>query len=365
MLADSSNEGVGGWSSEAVGTGQVSTNFSGNPYGIDGSGDARTSQATGSEPKRRAFVGTLAPTRATREGTGTFVEISFIDSISVTLQTSGGGEQVIGLPPAGGEVNVHADGTAECDICRLPGGPRRAGTLTGDADVVVLAEQTGENVWQAIWILVKPVKPPETTTGLVVEVEGDEVTVETSDGEKKTVTLPEHARGVANGELITVFRGNSGEAKGLVRAADVKTRLKNFLDHAEDDVDETEGDEEIKGNKHDKAERIANFLERFNARHTSLLDRVMDRATERVKAKLEQVRARIQAQRAEHQEAIERIRTKLDRVHPDNSDRGRPEDAGQSRPENADPDPDGEPSTADDGRGRGLGRGQGDGSDTP
>ena len=260
----------------------------------------------------------------------------------------------------------------------------------------MLAEQTGENVWQAIWILVKPVKPPETLRGVVVEVEGDEVTVETSDGEKKTVTLPKHARGVANGELITVFRGNSGEAKGLVRAADVKTRLKNFLDHAEDDVDETEGDEKVKGNKHDKAERIANFLERFNARHTSLLDRVMDRAPERVKAKLEQVRARIQAQRAEHQEAIERIRTKLDRVHPDNSDRGgRPEDAGQLRPDNSEgpegplascsdrggpedagqlrPDNSdrgrpqgagqgGEPPTADDaddGRGRGRGRGHG------
>jgi hypothetical protein len=385
-LANSSNEGVGGWSSEAVGPGQVSIGATGNLSGIDGSGDARfTSQATGNEPKRRAFVGKLGATRtpATEGASGTFVETSFIDSISVTLQTSGGEEtKVISLP--GDRLEVSADGTVDSEFVRTPGGPR-AGTLTDGAQVVVLTEETEGGGLEAVWVLVKPIKPNVPVNGVVVEVDGDEVTVETSNGEKKTVTLPEHARGVGPGEVITVFQDNSGKAKGLVRAQEVKNRLKKFLDDAEEDVDEPEEDEEGQGNKHDKAaahaERIANFLTRFNERQTRLLDRVIGGAPDSVKAKLVQVRERIQAQRLEHREAIERIRAKLDRVHPehshrggnettdrvrpDNSDRGRPEGAGQARPERADQDPDGEPPTADNCRGRSRGRGQDGCTDTP
>ena len=39
-LANSSSEGVGGWSSEAVGPGQVSIGATSNLSGIDGTGDA-------------------------------------------------------------------------------------------------------------------------------------------------------------------------------------------------------------------------------------------------------------------------------------------------------------------------------------
>jgi len=247
----------------------------------------------------------------------------------------------------------------------------------------VLAEQTEENVWTVLWILVKPVKPNVPSTGLVVERNGNRVKIEKANGDTETVTLPEGAGDVTPGEVITVFRGNSGKAKGLVRAEAVKNRLKKFLDDAEEDVDEPEGDEDGKGNKHDKAaahaERIANFLERFNERQTRLLDRVIGRAPDSVKAKLAEVRARIQAQRLEHREAIDRIRTKLDRQHPahshrggsqafddrrpDNSNRGRSEDADHPRPENADQNQGGERPSADDGRrGRGRGRSQVDSS---
>ncbi len=59
-LANSSNEGVGGWSSEAAGPGQVSIGAASNLSGINSTGDARfTIDVTSSEPKRRAFVGTL------------------------------------------------------------------------------------------------------------------------------------------------------------------------------------------------------------------------------------------------------------------------------------------------------------------
>ena len=374
VLADTGNEGVGGWSSEAVAPGQVSVELSGNPYGIDGYGDARfTSQPTASQPKRRAFVGTL-------DG----ITGASVSSITVILQTGGGGEQVIGLDSS---INV-SDGELEVSpaLIRTPGGPR-AGTAKNDAKVVVLANNTGGGVWTAISILVKPVAPPYTSHGLVMAVDGVEVTIETLDGDTETVTLPEGAGGVTTGEVITVFRGNSGKAKGLVRAEEVKNRLKRFLDDAEEDVDEPEEDVDGKGNKHDRAaahaEKIANFLERFSQRQTRLLDRVMDRAPERVRVRLAQVRERIQAQRGKHRESIERIRTKLDRIHPEHSHRGRPEaiadhrrdSSDRGRPETADQRPDssdrGGPETADqggehptaddtdDGRGRGRGRGHG------
>ena len=386
VLADSSNEGVGGWSTEAVGSGQVSIGATSSLSGIDGSDDARfTSNVTSSEPKRRAFVGTLAPTRATREVSGTLVKIETeISSISVTLQTSGGGEQVIGLADpvtVGVDGLVATAGVTGSTIFKFPGGPR-AGTLTDGARVVVLAKQTEPDIWEAIFILVKPDAPPYTLHGVAVEVDGDQVTIETSNGEKKTVTLPEHARGVGPGEVITVFQDNSGKAKGLVRAKDVKIRLEKFLDDAETDAGESEEDEDGKGNKHDKvaahAERIASFLARFSERQTRLIDRVIGRgASDNVQEKLAGVRARIQEQRAEHQQAIDRIRAKLDRQHPahshrggadptdrpDNSDRGRSEDADRPRPEKADLDQDGDPSTTNDGRrGRGRGRSQGDSS---
>jgi len=381
-LANSSNEGVGGWSSEAVGTGQVSTGVSGNPYGIDGSDDARfTSQATGSEPKRRAFVGTLTThgrVIATDETTGAAAATVYylVDSITVSLQTSEGGEQYyIGLP---GAVEVSADGLVDGDgsvdghpYIKMPGGPRH-GTFTDDAEVVVLGQET-DGGWEAVWILVKPVKPDVPLQGVVVAVDGDEITVESPDGNTETVTLPEDAGDVAPGEVVTVFRGNSDHAKGMVRAEEVKNRLKNFLDDAELDVDELGEDEE--GNKRDKAaahaERIANYLERFNERQTRLLDRAIGRASARAKAKLEQVRERNKLQRAEHLETIGRIRAKLDRAHPDNSEqgrpataedhrpdnsnRGRPESTHELRPEKADKSRDGERPSSNDSRGRGRG----------
>ena len=243
---------------------------------------------------------------------------------------------------------------------------------------MVLAQQTDEEGWEAIFILVKPIKPNLPLHGVVVAVDGDEVTIESLHGDKKTVTLPEHARGVAHGDVITVFRGNSGKAKGVVRAEEVRNRLKNFLNHAEEDVDEPEEDGEGKGNKHDRAaahaERIADFLARFSERRTRLLDRVMDRAPERIRERLAQVRDRIHAQRLEHREAIERIRTKLDRIHPehshgarseatdnhrpDNSDRGHPEITDHRPAASADQNPRGDRPPANDCRGRDRGRGQ-------
>ncbi len=376
-LANSSNEGVEGWSSEVAGSGQVSIDLSSNPYGINGAGDApSTSHPTGSEPagdepKRRAFVGTLGPTRdlATDGVTGAYAATTLVSSITVTLHNSEGEEYYIGLP---GVVEVSADGRGDSPYIRYPGGPRK-GTLTEGARVVVLGQETEEGGWDASWMLVKPVAPPYTLHGVAVEVEGDQVTIETSNGEKKTVTLPEHARGVGPGEVITVFQDNSGKAKGIVRAEYVKNRLKNFLDHAEVDLDELGEDEE--GNKRDRAaahaERIANYLERFNERQTRLLDKSIGRASARVKANLEQVRERNKLQRAEHLETIGRIRAKLDRAHPDNSEqgrpataedhrpdnsnRGRPESTHELRPEKADKSRDGERPSSDDGRGRGRG----------
>ncbi len=382
VLADNSSQGVGGGSFEAVGAAQVSINHSGDLSGINGSGDApATSHATGSEPKRRAFVGTLSMP-GTGDGTG--VSVTSIGSFTLKLQTSEGDAEVeIGLSET---FAVTADGRVDSPIFKFPGGDR-AGTFTDGAKVVVLAQgfededdpfsnRGDEEEWQAVWILIKPVKPNVPVHGVVVAVDGDEVTVETADGEKKTVTLPQHARGVGPGEVITVFRGNSGKVKGLVRASDVKNRLKKFLDDAEEEVDEPEEDEAERASKHDKeearAERIAAFLARFSERQTRLIDRVMDRAPERVRVKLQRVRERIQAQRQEHVEAIERIRAKLDRIHPqhshrggnkafddgrpDNSGQGRPEGTERTRPERVNPTQGGDNPSSDDGRGRGRGR---------
>ena len=327
VLANSNNEGMGSWNPIAVGAGQINSGAPSDLSGIDGSDDARlTSQATGSEPKRRAFVGTLDGIMG--------VDVS---SITVNLQTSGGGDsQDIGLP--GDPLVVSAEGTVTSDFIRTPGGPR-AGTATDGARVVVLAERNEEGAWTVLWMLVKPLKPEVPLNGVVVAADGAEVTVETPNGDTEIVTLPEGAGEVTPGEVITVFRGHSRHARGLVRAAEVKHRLKKFLDHAEEEVDQPEEVADGRGNKHDRAaaraERIAKFLERFSERQTRMLDRAIDRAPEKARERLARARKRIQAQREDHQESIRRILAKFDRKHPDRLHRGRPEAVDDHRPDNS------------------------------
>lgn len=251
---------------------------------------------------------------------------------------------------------------------KTPGGPR-AGTFEDDAEVVVFGQETEGGDWEAVWILVKPVRPEIPIHGVVIRVDGDDVTVETPDGDNETLTFPGRGHDLTLGEVITVFRGKSGNNNGLVRAEDVKNRLKGFLEDVEEDVDEPEEVVDGNGLKHDQeaahAERVADFLARFSERQSELIIRVIDRAPASVKAKLEQVRDRIQEQRAEHMEAIQRIRAKLDRAHPDHSHQGGSDSAGQLRPERADQDQGGEHPIDDGGRGQGRGRGQGDSTETP
>ena len=240
----------------------------------------------------------------------------------------------------------------------------------------MLAEGTDEEGWTAIWILVKPVKDPPTIRGVVVARDGDEITIETDNGDKKTVTLPAHARGVAHGEVVTVFEGDEGKAKGLVRAEEVKDRLEKFRDAAGEGVDEPEGDVDGKGKNHDKAAariaRIDRFLARFNERQTQLIDGVIGGASERVKAKLVLVKERIHAQRLAHQETIGRIWAKLDRQHPAHSHRGGAQAFDENRPDNSDRGgrPEGagqvgEDPTAGEGSERGRGKGKGGGTEPP
>ena len=388
VLADSSNEGVGGWGSEAVGAGQVTVGGPSNLSGIYGSGDARfTIQATGSEPagdepNRRAFGGTLYMPET--EGFAAASEIN-VGSITVDLQTSEGGEQVIGLPAP---VTVGVDGLAYSDgsvdghpYIKRPRGPR-AGYFTDEAEVVVLAKQTEEG-WQALWILVKPMKPNPPLHGVVIGVDGDKVKIQKANGDTETVTFPGKGRGLTTGEVVTFFRGNSGHAKGVVRAEEVKNRLEKFRDDAGEgavEPEEVEGDGDGKGKNHDKAAahlaRIDAFLEGFNNRRAQLVDGVIDGAPERIKAKLVEVKERIHAQRLAHRQAAGRIWDRLDRIHPehshrggsehpdqrpDNSNRVRPDNSNRVRPEAGDPP---RPERFDENQG-GDRPAAGDGSDAP
>ncbi|NIP96116.1 MAG: hypothetical protein GWO24_22840, partial [Akkermansiaceae bacterium] len=240
-----------------------------------------------------------------------------------------------------------------------------------DARVVVLAELIEETregeTWEAVWILIKPSKPEKPVQGVVLASEGDEITIETPDGETETVTVDEEEGDVEPGEVVTVFRGNSDHATGLVRAEEVKNRLERFLDDAEDDVDEAEdseeGDEE-KGKKLDKAadhfDRISGFLNRFTDRQENLLDRVMRGAPEDVKARLQDVKQRIAARRSEHRQRIEDLQNRLDRIHPSNSGQSRPDAVdgpGQGRPDSAgEQSEQGRPSDVDGGKPEGAGQ---------
>ena len=170
-----------------------------------GDGDAKNEGEGDNDggEKRKAFVGVV---------TGIATSTT---STTVTLTRNGTGESV----------TVTLDGSEDY---KYPGGPR-AGSFEEGARVVILTRLVdGDRV--AKKVLVKPVKPDIPTSGVVVSVVDGEVTVTGPNGTTQTFTLPDGAEEPVEGDWVTVFRGQSGKEKGLVKASKVQERLERFLE---------------------------------------------------------------------------------------------------------------------------------------
>jgi hypothetical protein len=156
---------------------------------------------------RKAFVGVVARK----------------SSRAVTLTQQGDGERVtIDLP--------------HNYTFKTPGGPR-AGTFQREASVVILAQLVDDD-WVALKVIVKPEKPNMPVTGVVVKVDPASLTLMTSDGMQHAFSRLATDKGLAAGDVVTVFRGNAARAEGLVKANEVRNRLEKLLENITDDNDD-------------------------------------------------------------------------------------------------------------------------------
>ena len=236
--------------------------------------------------KRKAFVG----------------EVQGEPGELVTLIQQGKGETVnIGLPEG------------YQDQVRTPGGPR-AGTFGDGAKVVILARWANDR-WEGMWVLVKPVKPPQTLTGSVVSIEDGIVTIMRRNGTTKTLQLPSGVEAPAVGELVTAFpddrpgKGGLARAKGLVNSSQVRDRLLKLIE------DLTIEDGELPAKALEARERRVNFLskllENHGARKVEVLNKALDRVERKAQASIQRAIAKAEKGRQEAKDAIKRAKEKV------------------------------------------------------
>ena len=189
---------------------------------------------------------------------------------------------------------------------RTPGGPR-AGTFEAGARVVVLARLVGGR-WTAIRVLVKPVHPNKPIVGVVVESTSSTVTVINPDGSAETFDVAEGTEVPEPGEIVTAFGGSDSKAKGLVRAEEVRQRLKGFLD----DFAETEDDSETENGEStaDHIESLVDALEDQSAKANDILDEVIERVPETAKAAVAAAKTKINQAKQDAQATVERASQK-------------------------------------------------------
>ncbi|MFQ6026935.1 MAG: hypothetical protein ACE5Q6_05395 [Dehalococcoidia bacterium] len=247
------------------------------------------------EGKRKAFVGIVLDEPGN----------------SVTISKQGTGERITIL-------------LTEPYELKTPGGPDRADSFALGARVVIQVRLVGED-WVAIRVLVKPRKPNLPLTGVVLSVENGVVTITLPDGTTQTLDLPEGFEDLTAGELITAFPGNSGNAKGVVKAGKIRDRLEKFLDKLTQD--ETEPADEAEAEIQSK--RVANLirvLEKHSERQIGIMDEVLDRVPEHAREKLERAKENVEKGRARAIEAIGRAKDRfgddITDQHPGRSDKG-------------------------------------------
>ena len=232
------------------------------------------------EQVRRAFVGVV-------------VELS---SDAVTLVRQGTGERVSIILP---------------DNYRLktPGGPR-AGTF-GNGARVVIQVVLADGEWVARRVLVKPVKHNVPIIGVVVGVHNGVITVMGPEGTSETFNLPGGAFEPSVGDVLTVFTGTSKKPKSVVKAKDVRKRLKKFLDDFSDDEAELT-DEEV--DKLDEiVERLSEILENHGATQVGLIDKVLKQISNIAKAKVSAAKVSVEEDREQSRFSISRAKDKIEK----------------------------------------------------
>jgi hypothetical protein len=249
-----------------------STDGEGDTAVDDNAGSFHTFTTAEADLQRKAFVGTVVGEPGE----------------TVTLRQNGNkGDVIIILPD-------------EYEL-RTPGGPR-ASTFGDGAEVVILSQKAGDQ-WVALWVLVKPVKPILPVVGVVTEVGPTSLTVLDRKGNAHLLRLENPLDSSIEGEAVTLFPGNGGQLRGLVRAEDVRQRLSKFLEQAEEEEGEeaSEADDNLRRRL---AKALLERLQKQGAAEVDLLDRALQHAPAGAKTKIEAARAKAQKEFESSQKGV-------------------------------------------------------------
>lgn len=235
-------------------------------------------------------------------------------SRAVTLTQDGAGERVtIDLP--------------RNYTLKTPGGPH-AGTFQKEARVVILAQLVDDN-WVALKVIVKPVKPNMPVTGVVVRVDPASLTLMTPDGMQHDFSRLATHKGLAAGDVVTVFRGNAARAKGLVKANEVRSRLEKLLENITDDNDDEEPE-----SKERLISSLTQSVNNHGAQQLQIIDEVLQRVLEHIKPKIRDKKDQIEAEIEDSKSVAAQAKAKSRRDEPEDASGPPEENSGQDQDEN-------------------------------
>jgi len=186
-----------------------------------------------------------------------------------------------------------------------PGG-LRAGTFKVGVRAVILGKPVNGN-WVALSVLVKPLKPATPVTGVITSIKEGVVTLISPDGTAQTLTLPSNVNKVATGDLVTAFPDASGSVRGLVKAAQLRERLTQFLVNIE--ASENKNLEDDFQAKH--ADHLIKILDQQISRQEEIIANVLRRAPEEIKGAISRTKEEIEQFTLDSHHIKARIRAKF------------------------------------------------------
>ena len=214
-------------------------------------------------------------------------------------------------------VTIHLPRDIAVTVPPRPG----AGGLGLGARVVVLG-QLVDGEWEAQRVIVKPWVAALPINGVVVGAEKGILSLTSSDGAIRSVDLSALKGEAKVGDLVTVLPGPSGQARGLVKAAQLRERLRRFLKDIVERVDQAPDFD----SKAQRAESLITLLENQLARQEQIFDAVLAQAPAGVKAKIREAKANLQS----FGQASEDIRARVKSKFGLTDDKG---NSGPSRPQ--------------------------------
>ena len=221
---------------------------------------------------------------------------------------------------------------AESTEVRTPGAESVQGTFEQGASVAILAEETAENEWTAVQILVQPTGPSiRPVSGAVVSKENGVLTIALPDGTTREITLGPEAEIPEEGEIVTAIvdeRGEKPTVTGVAKADEVRQRLERFI------TDEEARSDQGETARQDVIARLAGLLEPHATRNVEILERVLDndKIPEAARTRITSAFERANTARENAAGIVDRLSQRFDRVRDILAERGgRPE--GTSRPD--------------------------------